>query len=59
MEAVSNELKSLENGISETDKTILGFCDELNIKPPFNMELKKKYKATQFIGLEIFIRIGK
>ena len=33
--AVSNELQSLENDISETDETISGFCDELNIKPPF------------------------
>ncbi len=35
LEAVSNELQSIENDISETDKTISGFCDELNIKPPF------------------------
>ena len=35
LETVSNELKSLENEISETDETISGFCDELNIKPPF------------------------
>ena len=35
LEAVSNELQSIENDISETDETILGFCDELNIKPPF------------------------
>jgi len=35
LEAVSNELKSLENDISDTDKTISGFCDELNIKTPF------------------------
>ena len=35
LETVSNELKSLENIISETDKTISDFCDELNIKPPF------------------------
>ena len=35
LEAVSNELKSLENDISDTDKTISDFCDELNIKPPF------------------------
>ena len=35
LEAVSAELQSLENDISETDKTISGFCDELNIKPPF------------------------
>jgi type I restriction enzyme M protein len=35
LETVSNELKSLENSISETDKTISDFCDELNIKPPF------------------------
>ena len=35
LEAVSNELQSIENDISETDETISGFCDELNIKPPF------------------------
>ena len=35
LEAVSNELQLIENDISETDKTISGFCDELNIKPPF------------------------
>ena len=35
LEAVSNELQSLESDISETDKTISDFCDELNIKPPF------------------------
>ncbi|MDB4097566.1 type I restriction-modification system subunit M [Flavobacteriaceae bacterium] len=35
LEAVSNELKSLENDISDTDKTISDFCNELNIKPPF------------------------
>ena len=35
LEAVSNELKSLENDISETDKTISDFCSELNIKAPF------------------------
>ena len=35
LEVVSNELKSLENNISETDKTISDFCNELNIKAPF------------------------
>jgi len=35
LENISNELKSLENDISETDKTISDFCGELNIKPPF------------------------
>jgi type I restriction enzyme M protein len=35
LEAVSNELQSLESDITNTDKTILDFCDELNIKPPF------------------------
>ena len=35
LEAVSNELKSLENEITDTDKTISDFCDELNIKAPF------------------------
>ena len=39
LEAVSNELKSIENDISEADKTISGFCDELNIKPPFSMNV--------------------
>ena len=34
LEEVSNELKSIENEISETNKTIEGFCKELNIKPP-------------------------
>ena len=32
---ISNELQSFENEISNTDKTISDFCDELNIKPPF------------------------
>jgi len=35
LEVVSNELQSLENNITETDKTISDFCDELNIKAPF------------------------
>lgn len=35
LQALSNELKSIENEISETDKTISNFCDELNIKTPF------------------------
>jgi type I restriction enzyme M protein len=35
LDAVSNELKSLENEITDTDKTISDFCDELNIKTPF------------------------
>ena len=35
LESVSNELESLEGQISETDKTIEDFCNELNIKPPF------------------------
>ena len=35
LDRVSSELKSLENDISDTDKTISDFCDELNIKPPF------------------------
>ena len=35
LESVSNELEALEGEISETDKTIVGFCKELNIKPPF------------------------
>ena len=35
LEAVSNELKSLENEITETNKTISDFCNELNIKAPF------------------------
>ena len=35
LEAVSNELQSLENEITDTDKTISGFCDELHIKTPF------------------------
>ena len=35
LEAVSNELQSLENDIVATDKTISDFCKELNIKTPF------------------------
>ena len=35
LEEISNELQSIENNISDTDLTIAGFCDELNIKPPF------------------------
>ena len=35
LEAVSNELKSLEGEMTETDKTISDFCKELNIKAPF------------------------
>ena len=35
LEEVSNELQSLENDMSDTDKTISDFCDELNIKKPF------------------------
>ena len=34
LELVSRELQSLEKNISSTDKTIEGFCNELNIKPP-------------------------
>ena len=35
LEAVSNELTSLEGEIAGVDKTIKDFCDELNIKTPF------------------------
>jgi len=35
LESVSNELEALEGQITETDKTIEDFCNELNIKPPF------------------------
>ena len=35
LEAVSNELQSLESDIANTDKTIADFCNELNIKAPF------------------------
>lgn len=35
LDAVSNELESLEGQISETDKIIQGYCKELNIKTPF------------------------
>jgi type I restriction enzyme M protein len=35
LDRVSSELKSLENEITDTDKTISDFCDELNIKTPF------------------------
>ena len=34
LEAVINELQSIENDIAKTDESISGFCDELNIKPP-------------------------
>ena len=34
LEGVSNELQSIENDIAQTDETISGYCDELNIKPP-------------------------
>tara|TARA_B110001469_G_scaffold109194_1_gene110241 strand:+ start:816 stop:2384 length:1569 start_codon:yes stop_codon:yes gene_type:complete len=35
LEAVINELQSLESDMAETDKTIADFCNELNIKAPF------------------------
>ena len=35
LEAVSNELQSLENDMTKTDKAISDFCSELNIKAPF------------------------
>ena len=35
LEALSNELHSLESDMADTDKTISDFCDELNIKAPF------------------------
>lgn len=35
LEAVSNELHSLESDMSDTDKSIADFCNELNIKAPF------------------------
>ena len=35
LEEVSNKLQSLENNISETNKTISNFCKELNINTPF------------------------
>ena len=35
IEAVAAELKALETEITETDKTIAGFCRELNISIPF------------------------
>tara|TARA_B100001250_G_scaffold368102_1_gene350565 strand:+ start:160 stop:1728 length:1569 start_codon:yes stop_codon:yes gene_type:complete len=35
LEAVSNELTSIEGEIAGTDKTIKDFCNELNIKAPF------------------------
>ncbi len=34
LEAVSSELKDIENQITDTDKSIEGFCDELGINPP-------------------------
>jgi len=35
LDLVSSELQALESDMSETDKTILDFCNELNIKAPF------------------------
>ena len=35
LDAVSNELQSLESDIADTDKTVSDFCNELNIKTPF------------------------
>ncbi|MDA9835764.1 type I restriction-modification system subunit M [Flavobacteriales bacterium] len=35
LDAVSDELQALESAIGDTDKTIAGFCSELNIKAPF------------------------
>ena len=35
LQVVSDELKSLEKEIQETDKEIGGYCDELGIKTPF------------------------
>ena len=35
IERVSEELKTLEKGIVEADKSIAEFCKELNIQPPF------------------------
>ena len=35
LDKVSNDLQSLENEITDTDKTISDLCYELNIKPPF------------------------
>ncbi len=35
LEDVSNKLQSLENNISDTNKTISNFCKELNINTPF------------------------
>lgn len=34
LEAVAKELKDLESDMTETDKVIAGFCNELNIKAP-------------------------
>jgi type I restriction enzyme M protein len=35
LEAVSSELKALDQEIEETDKSIADFCKELNISTPF------------------------
>ena len=35
IEAVANELKSIETEMKKTDETIAGFCKELNIPTPF------------------------
>ena len=35
LDAIADELKTLENSIGETDKTIADYCRELNISTPF------------------------
>jgi len=35
LQAVSNELKALEQELAATDKTIADFCQQLNISTPF------------------------
>jgi len=35
LDKVSRGLQSLESDITDTDKTISDFCNELNIKAPF------------------------
>jgi len=37
LDMVCNELKSLDKDMKETDKTIAGFCKQLNIQTPFKL----------------------
>ncbi len=35
LDTIADELKTLENSIGETDKTIADYCRQLNISTPF------------------------